>query len=148
VLIFDLGPAIEGRQAHALGGKGAMRSRFRGTFATLVAVCVAAFAAPAFAQTSPTQDAYGPGQVQQVQQVVGGGGGPSDIVPPPSGVAEEAEDVVPAKSKPVQVERGAQVPASTGGLPFTGFEAGLVALAGLALVGTGFAMRRVVRTPA
>jgi hypothetical protein len=34
---------------------------------------------------------------------------------------------------------------SSGQLPFTGFEAGLVALAGVALLGTGFAMRRVAR---
>ena len=34
---------------------------------------------------------------------------------------------------------------SEGELPFTGFEAGLVALAGLALLGGGFAMRRVAR---
>jgi hypothetical protein len=32
-----------------------------------------------------------------------------------------------------------------GELPFTGFEAGMVALAGLALLGGGFAMRRVAR---
>ncbi len=34
---------------------------------------------------------------------------------------------------------------SEGELPFTGFEAGLVALAGLALLGGGFAMRRFAR---
>jgi len=35
---------------------------------------------------------------------------------------------------------------TTGQLPFTGFQAGLVALAGFALLGTGFAMRRFART--
>jgi hypothetical protein len=34
---------------------------------------------------------------------------------------------------------------STSQLPFTGFQAGLVALAGLGLLGAGFAMRRVAR---
>ena len=34
-----------------------------------------------------------------------------------------------------------------GSLPFTGFEAGLVALAGIGLVGLGFAMRRSTRRP-
>jgi hypothetical protein len=34
---------------------------------------------------------------------------------------------------------------SSGSLPFTGFQAGLVALAGALLLGTGFAMRRVAR---
>lgn len=37
---------------------------------------------------------------------------------------------------------------SEGELPFTGFEAGLVALAGLALLGGGVAMRRVARRDA
>lgn len=36
---------------------------------------------------------------------------------------------------------------STNQLPFTGFESGLVALAGIALLGAGFAMRRVARRP-
>jgi hypothetical protein len=35
---------------------------------------------------------------------------------------------------------------TTGDLPFTGFEAGLVALAGLALLGAGFGMRRMTRS--
>ena len=34
---------------------------------------------------------------------------------------------------------------SSGDLPFTGFEAGLVALAGLGLLGLGFGMRRMTR---
>ncbi len=37
---------------------------------------------------------------------------------------------------------------SSGQLPFTGFEAGLVALAGLGLLGAGFGMRRVARRDA
>jgi hypothetical protein len=39
----------------------------------------------------------------------------------------------------------AEVGSSTGSLPFTGFEVGLVALAGIGLVGLGFAMRRSTR---
>jgi hypothetical protein len=35
---------------------------------------------------------------------------------------------------------------SEGDLPFTGFEAGIVALAGLALLGAGFGMRRMTRS--
>jgi predicted cobalt transporter CbtA len=35
--------------------------------------------------------------------------------------------------------------AENGSLPFTGFEAGIVALAGIGLVGLGFAMRRSTR---
>jgi hypothetical protein len=37
--------------------------------------------------------------------------------------------------------------ASTGSLPFTGFEAGLVAFAGIGLVALGFAIRRSTRRP-
>jgi hypothetical protein len=40
-----------------------------------------------------------------------------------------------------------EVGANEGSLPFTGFEAGLVALAGIGLVGLGFAMRRGTRRP-
>jgi hypothetical protein len=39
----------------------------------------------------------------------------------------------------------AEAGSNTGSLPFTGFEVGLVALAGIGLVGLGFAMRRSTR---
>ena len=42
----------------------------------------------------------------------------------------------------------AELGANTGGsLPFTGFEAGLVAFAGIGLVALGFAIRRTTRRP-
>jgi hypothetical protein len=37
--------------------------------------------------------------------------------------------------------------ANEGSLPFTGFQVGIVALAGIGLVGLGFAMRRGTRRP-
>ena len=84
-------------------------------------------AATASAQSTPAQDVYNPnGDVLNV--VSGGGNGPSS-----------------GAGAPAQTEAGTTA-ASTGSLPFTGFEAGLVAVAGLALLGTGFVIRRVARS--
>ena len=93
-------------------------------------VALLLMAGTAFAQ-SPADSVYNPnGEVLNVVQ----GGGPGNVNQTPS----------------VQRESGAGTPTatSTGSLPFTGFQAGLVALAGLALVGTGVAMRRVTRNDA
>jgi hypothetical protein len=82
-------------------------------------------ATTASAQSTPAQDVYNPnGDVLNV--VSGGGGSPSS-----------------GAGAPAQTEAGTA--ASSGSLPFTGFEAGLVAVAGVALLGTGFAMRRIAR---
>ena len=117
--------------------------------AVLAAVASLAFAAPTMAQTqvqtAPGQTVYTPPGTGEVQGTIGGGG-PSDIVPPPSAPSNEGGEGAPTPTTPV--ERGATPPAPGGDLPFTGFEAGLVALAGLALLGTGFALRRVSRTSA
>lgn len=109
------------------------------TFAMLIAIFVLVFAAPAFAQTSPTTDAYGGVKGGEVT------GGPEDIVPPPAAgpADDEDEDAVPA----VRREQGGP-PATTptaDSLPFTGFEAGLVALLGLGLLGAGVVARRTSR---
>lgn len=42
---------------------------------------------------------------------------------------------------------GPTVSGGTGSLPFTGFQLGMAALAGVGLIGTGFALRRTVRAP-
>jgi hypothetical protein len=117
----------------------------------LVAALVLALAAPAFAQStvSPTTDAYGGPQ----SQVLGnfGGGGQDDVVPPPAAPAGGEAPTPNAPRTTTPVERGGDAPTpsvSTGELPFTGFEAGLVALFGALLLGTGFAMRRASRTTA
>jgi hypothetical protein len=117
----------------------------------LVAVLVLALAVPALAQTTvnPTTDAYGGPQ----SQVLGNfdGGGQNDVVPPP---AEPAGGEAPTPAAPrttTPTERGVDAPTpsvATGELPFTGFEAGLVALFGMLLLGTGFAMRRASRSAA
>src|SRR5688500_247189 len=108
----------------------------------LTAVLALSVGSSAFAQ-DPAQRVYNPGG--EVLTVVNGGG-PADIVPGP-GAGGEGN----ANPTPVRRESGADAPTPaaatpTGNLPFTGFEAGLVAIAGLALVGTGFAMRRMSRS--
>ena len=75
----------------------------------------------ALAQDNPTEDAYG--------GVLG------------EEVGNQGESGAPAaqESPPVASQE------STGSLPFTGFELGLVVLAGFGLVALGFAMRRGTR---
>jgi hypothetical protein len=109
----------------------------------LAVVFALSLSASAFAQ-DPAQTVYNP--TSEVLNVVNGGG-PADIVPSPGGGGEGN-----ATPTPTRHESGGNAPTPvaatpSGSLPFTGFEAGLVALAGLALVGTGFAMRRVARNP-
>ena len=83
--------------------------------------------------------------------VEGGGGGGAD------GVSANGEDCSPAAAVAADCASGAdtdpvtgqpcnqEATVSSGDLPFTGFEAGIVALAGAALLGAGFAMRRFSR---
>ena len=128
-----------------------MSGRVFTRIASLVAVLSLALALPAFAQTSPTTNAYG----GQQGEVLGNfqGGGQDDIIPPPgtNPVPDGGGAPTPPTGK-VPTERGVDTPTpptpsvSTGELPFTGLEAGLVALFGLALLGSGFAMRRASRT--
>ena len=112
--------------------------------AALVGLVALVFSAPAMAQTqiqtAPGQEVYTPPGTGEVENTIAGGG-PTDIVPPDSAPAG------PTDSPTTPVERGAAPPPG-GDLPFTGFEAGLVALAGLALLGSGFALRRVSRSSA
>lgn len=116
----------------------------------LAAGIALALAAPVPAQTTnATTDAYG-GQQGQVLGNFGGGG--NDVVPPPAAdkvASAPAGGEAPTARPTTPVERGVDAPVTPavakGQLPFTGFESGLVALAGLALLGSGFAMRRVAR---
>jgi ABC-type Fe3+-siderophore transport system permease subunit len=93
--------------------------------ATLFAIftLALALASPALAQ-SPTQDAYG-GTLGE--QVGGGGNG------------APAPEQAPAETAPAAKE--------TGSLPFTGFEVGIIVLAGIALAGAGYTLRRTTRKP-
>jgi hypothetical protein len=92
-----------------------------------------ALSAPALAQTSsPTQDAYG-GVIAEVVT-------PSEDQPaaPQQEVAAETATPAPTAAAQPQAEEGA--------LPFTGLQATLVALAGIALLGTGLVLRRTTRS--
>jgi hypothetical protein len=108
------------------------RAFFKLSLSAVVALLV--MTSSAFAQ-SPADTVYNP--KGEVLNVVQGGGSDQG----PSGTAGSGSTTPAA-----QVEAGATSP--SGSLPFTGFQAGLVALAGLALVGTGVAMRRVARNDA
>jgi uncharacterized membrane protein len=127
-----------------------MSGRVFTRISALAAILALALAAPVLAQSSPTADAYG----GQQGQVLGNfsGGGQNDVVPGPAQTAPGSGQAARPRTVAVKpVERGTTVaPAvvTKGSLPFTGFESGLVALAGLALLATGFAMRRASRTNA
>jgi hypothetical protein len=88
-------------------------------FGILATVFVLALAGTAMGQSSPTQDAYG-GVIGNETQNNNGGSG----------------------SAPAAQELGTDTGDS---LPFTGFEAGLVALFGAGLLALGFTMRRTSR---
>jgi Tfp pilus assembly protein FimV len=107
---------------------------------TLVLAGTLALSAPASAQTSsPTQDAYG-GVIAEVVT-------PSTPAPqqaqPEQEVAAETATPAPATPAPAPAQ-----PAATqqSALPFTGLQATLVLLAGLALLGGGLVLRRTTRT--
>ena len=92
----------------------------QGSLTTLLAA--ASFAA--LAQSTPTDDAY-----------------PVHVL---GNEVEDHGDSTSQKPQEEQVEVGSTT-GPTGSLPFTGFEVGLVVLAGIGLVGLGFAMRRSTR---
>ena len=93
---------------------------------SLVAVLAVAFVlvlgGTALAQDSPTQDAYG--------GVLG----------------NEVENSADTQAN-VQQVGGESGGGGGGSLPFTGFEVGIIVLAGIGLVALGFAMRRGTRRP-
>ena len=100
------------------------------TYKTLVAAIAAfslATAAPAFAEDSSLQGYGGPGSdvLSQIQQ--------------PSGNSA-------TQSAPVQNRAGESAKASSGTLPFTGLDLGLLGFAGAGLLGLGIGMRRLTRS--
>ena len=119
-----------------------------------VAVMSAALVAPAASAQTPAANGYDETGVlpnippkQDVVPPPQGGvlgddrdGGTEGTVPdgrPPS-VSAEPNPTTP----PVTRETGAAPPVQAGTLPFTGLDVGIVALLGMLLVGTGFALRR------
>jgi 3-oxoacyl-ACP reductase-like protein len=89
-------------------------------------VGVLALAAPAVAQQSPTQDAYG-GVIAEVVTP----SKPTTPKPPAQQQQVQAQQTAPAAAQP-----------SSGALPFTGLQVTLVLLAGAALLGGGLVLRR------
>jgi hypothetical protein len=95
-----------------------------------VAVLSLAFATSALGE-SATEDAYGgTAGVQQFDEGEGNSGGGN------SGTEATTETVEPSSTES----------SSSGSLPFTGLDVGLIALAGVALVGTGLLVRRATRS--
>ena len=89
------------------------------------ALVIGAFAVPSAAiGATPTDEQYG----STPQQIAagGGGGGPQGGGGPtsPGSPSSNSNEIV-------------------GGLPFTGFDVGVLALAAVALLGTGFTLRRL-----
>jgi hypothetical protein len=101
------------------------------TYKKMIVAAIAAFAfataAPAFAEDSSLEGYGGPGSdvLSEIQQ--------------PSGNA-------PQQSAPVQNTAGESAKASSGNLPFTGLDLGLLGAAGVGLLGLGIVMRRLTRT--
>ena len=102
--------------------------------AVAAAVACIALAVPSSALAiSPTQDAYG-GIAGQQQ----GGGGGSPISSDSGTATPVAQDSAPATQSDSSGSSG-------GSLPFTGFELGVVALVGFAMLGGGVVLYRVSR---
>jgi len=124
----------------------------RGKSSIFIAVIAAlAVTGPASAQelkTTPVQEIYGSPGSGEVLNTVGTGG--NGTIPPPGGGggvqganSNGGENTVAPAAPRREAGADAPVVATGDSLPFTGFEAGLVAMLGLALLGAGFAMRRL-----
>ena len=106
-------------------------------FISLFALLAAIAGAPAAsAQSSPAQNVYNPNN-----EVL-------DFTDGQYSNNEEQDVCTGADGRDSDgntVEYGSLEDCSTGSLPFTGFEAGMIGLAGLLLLGGGVAMRRFTR---
>ena len=114
------------------------------TIISLIALVAALAAAPsAMAQTSPVgnispaEDVYNPNS--DILNVIQG----DSICREADGLDANGNRVTYGSA--ADCEPGTPPEITRGELPFTGFEAGMVALAGLALLGAGFAVRRAAR---
>src|SRR3954447_5257346 len=111
------------------GDQLAMRTRMSIIASALVGVL--ALAAPAAAQSSPTQDAYG--------------GVIAEVVTPSKPTTSTPPAATPTQQ--VQAQQTASAPAATNGsLPFTGLQVTLVLLAGALLLGGGVVLRRATHS--
>jgi len=111
------------------------------TLSVVLGLCVPGVAAAA----TPTQDTYG-GQLGQVSGA-SNGGGPSNGAPSASnGTAPSTTAHLAANNSSPSTSASSGTSSSTGTLPFTGLDVGVVAAIGLGLAGLGFATRRATRT--
>jgi hypothetical protein len=121
------------------------------TIISLFSLVVAMAAASTAVAASPADDVYNPnGQVLDVVQGGGTDKASTDNDTTPDDKVCEAADGRDASGNVVSFGSTADCSTatptvSTNELPFTGFEAGIVGLAGALLLGAGFAMRRVSR---
>ena len=105
----------------------------------LVLAGTLALSAPASAQTSsPTQDAYG-GVIAEVVT-------PSTPTPQPAQPAQPEQEVAAETATPAPAAPAQPAATQQSALPFTGLQATLVLLAGIALLGGGLVLRRTTRT--
>lgn len=104
-----------------------IRIRLTTSVAAAIACLALAFGGTAVAQQTPADDTYGGlAAEQQASSTTGNPGDGDDSSTPGSPVNTSADD-------------------SNGSLPFTGFQLGIALVAGAALLGTGFVVRRSVR---
>jgi hypothetical protein len=121
--MFGSGSLRRGKTSLTLAGtarKGELLMRTK-LLLILAMAFTLSLAGTALAQDNPTQDAYG-------------------------GVLGEEVSNQADTSSPAEESTTVATQESTGSLPFTGLELGLVALAGLGLVALGVAMRRTTRS--
>lgn len=103
-------------------------------FSIAILAAISVFVLPAAALANSGQQGYS-GPNSAVAGVTGGGNGPSSGSPSP---AVETAPVV----EEAPVVAAAEVETSGSTLPFTGLDVGVIALAGIVLLGMGFLLRR------
>jgi hypothetical protein len=118
-----------------------MKSRVFSLISLIALVAALVAVPPASAASTPAQDVYNPNG--EVLDVVESGGNTPDVCAEADG--RDANGNTVAFGSAEDCATAVTPTVSQGELPFTGFEAGMVALAGLALVGVGFAVRRVAK---
>lgn len=107
------------------------------TVTAMLCLSLAFVAGPAQAADTPTSDAY-----SGIAGQVGSGGGNPDLNET-AGAEEEGAAAPSEASEPEAVSVAGT--SESGTLPFTGFQAGLLALVAAALIGCGMVLRRAAR---
>ncbi len=117
--------------------------RFLAAVLTIAIICV--LPATAVAQGADGYMPPGPGIVQDTEPPPSSSE-PSNTEPPP-GDSQQPPSAAPSPSgapgSPGAQPAPAQQAVQTGGLPFTGLDLGLIALAGLAVLALGLGLRRL-----